>query len=362
MASKKQSLLFIPDITGFTEFVNETEVQHGQHIISELLEIIIDSNELEMKVSEIEGDAVLFFKHNEVPTFEEILEQVQKTFLNFHNHLKKYESRRICPCGACSTAINLSLKFVVHQGEIGFTKVKNIEKPFGSDLILVHKLLKNDVDSKDYVLLTNSFLPQNGELKLHEPFDWVKLNQGKTNYAKIGEVSYQYLSLNHLKQFITVPVPPPPPEKMKNPVRDSAFINGSMQSIFEEITNLENRLNWIQDVNELEFEKGKMNRIGTRHRCVLNNGVADFETVTNDFGKDKLVYGEHVLNAPLMKEMYIYFILEEQQELVNLTAELHFKAFPVIGWIITPIIRKKMLKNLQRMLKGIKAASERAAA
>ena len=56
-----KSLLFIPDITGFTEFVNNTEIEHGQHIISELLEKIIDSNELSMEISEVEGDAVLFY-------------------------------------------------------------------------------------------------------------------------------------------------------------------------------------------------------------------------------------------------------------------------------------------------------------
>ena len=35
--------IFIPDITGFTSFVNQTEIEHSQHIISELLEVIIDS-------------------------------------------------------------------------------------------------------------------------------------------------------------------------------------------------------------------------------------------------------------------------------------------------------------------------------
>ena len=48
------SLLFIPDITGFTKFVNDTEVAHGQHIVAELLELIIDSDRLGMTVSEVE--------------------------------------------------------------------------------------------------------------------------------------------------------------------------------------------------------------------------------------------------------------------------------------------------------------------
>ncbi len=57
------SLLFIPDITGFTKFVNDTEVAHGHHIVAELLELIIDSDQLGMTVSEVEGDAVLSIRH-----------------------------------------------------------------------------------------------------------------------------------------------------------------------------------------------------------------------------------------------------------------------------------------------------------
>ena len=56
------SLILIPDISGFTSFVNETEVKHSKHIIAELLELIIESDQLGMTVSEVEGDAILFYK------------------------------------------------------------------------------------------------------------------------------------------------------------------------------------------------------------------------------------------------------------------------------------------------------------
>jgi len=52
-----RSLLFIPDISGFTKFVQTTEVEHSQHVISELLEVLISANTQELKLAEIEGDA-----------------------------------------------------------------------------------------------------------------------------------------------------------------------------------------------------------------------------------------------------------------------------------------------------------------
>ncbi len=86
-----KSLLFIADISGFTRFVNETEITHSRHIISELLEALIDKNDLGMDVAEIEGDAVLFYKYGEVPTFESLLMQSQEMFLEFHSHLLNYK-------------------------------------------------------------------------------------------------------------------------------------------------------------------------------------------------------------------------------------------------------------------------------
>lgn len=59
--------VFIPDISGFTNFVKQTEISHSKHIISELLEAIINSNILDLKVAEIEGDAFFFIERNSFP-------------------------------------------------------------------------------------------------------------------------------------------------------------------------------------------------------------------------------------------------------------------------------------------------------
>src|SRR5215831_10112579 len=124
------ALLFIPDISGFTQFVKEVDISHSQHIISELLEILIESNQLDLKISEIEGDAIFFYKLGQIPTPEEIAEQCKKMFIAFHEQLRKYEMTRICDCGACSAANSLTLKIVAHCGDVSFYKVKDHEKLF----------------------------------------------------------------------------------------------------------------------------------------------------------------------------------------------------------------------------------------
>ena len=106
-SSAQPTLLFIPDISGFTKFVHETEITHSEHIIAELLESLIDANEMGLEVSEIEGDAILFYRAGKKPTVVETLAQVQRMYIKFHSALLKYESQRICQCGACIQANDL---------------------------------------------------------------------------------------------------------------------------------------------------------------------------------------------------------------------------------------------------------------
>src|SRR6188508_794770 len=114
---ENKGLLFIPDISGFTRFVNESEIEHSRIIIQELLEILINANQIGLEVSEIEGDAILFYKFGESPELKDIYKQVEKMFLEFHKNIVAYDQRRFCQCKACNAVIDLTLKVITHYGE-----------------------------------------------------------------------------------------------------------------------------------------------------------------------------------------------------------------------------------------------------
>lgn len=149
-----KSLLFLPDISGFTEFVNTTEIGHSQQVIAELLEVLINANTLTLKLAEIEGDALFFYKEGEIPSLEMLLAQVETMFTAFYSHLKLLKKNRICPCNACSSAPNLQLKIIVHSGPIQFITVQSKSKPFGIEVIQAHRLMKNSINSTNYVLFS----------------------------------------------------------------------------------------------------------------------------------------------------------------------------------------------------------------
>src|SRR5688572_14934361 len=114
---ENRGLVFMPDISGFTRFINETELDHSWLIIQELLELIINANQLGLQVSEIEGDAILFYKYGDPPDFGSLYQQVEAMFCAFHRHLLVYDQRKFCQCLACTSAVNLTLKIITHYGE-----------------------------------------------------------------------------------------------------------------------------------------------------------------------------------------------------------------------------------------------------
>ena len=192
---ENKGLLFIPDISGFTDFINNIELIHSRHIINELLELLINSNQLELEVSEIEGDAILFYKYGESPDLKAIYEQVEKMFYAFHRHLKIYENRRTCHCKACISAINLSLKVVTHYGEFTGYNIKDFYSLIGKDVIVAHQLLKNNIDKHEYWLVTKNLLKENALVDYKEWMKW----ENSIKQTEHGEIYFHYTQLSELK-------------------------------------------------------------------------------------------------------------------------------------------------------------------
>ena len=153
---EKKGFIFIPEISGFTHFVNSAEIDHRRHIIKELLETIIDANETELKISEIEGDAIGFYQLGEIRNLKIVYAQVERMFLSFRKHLLLYERNQTYYCNAFTTAINLSLKIISFYGEFTEYNVGDFRKFIGKDVIIVHQLLKNDIIDNEYWLISSS--------------------------------------------------------------------------------------------------------------------------------------------------------------------------------------------------------------
>src|SRR5437667_12444000 len=77
-------------------------------------------------------------------------------FSNFHRRLMVIERDTVCQCRACQTASNLTLKFIAHAGYLKEITVAHFVKATGVDMIVANRLLKNNVDSNEYLLMTDA--------------------------------------------------------------------------------------------------------------------------------------------------------------------------------------------------------------
>ena len=157
------ALLVIVDISGYTDFITNRSVSllHAEQIITELMESVIDRAEHPLTVNKLEGDAALLFREYRPEAASDcttnVLAQVGGFFPSFAACLARIaEQRRNCGCEACGNTAKLKLKAFVHAGEIAVKKVRQFEELAGEDVILIHRLLKNTVPEREYVLLTDT--------------------------------------------------------------------------------------------------------------------------------------------------------------------------------------------------------------
>lgn len=316
------TLFFIPDISGFTAFVNQVEVNHSTHIITELLDILISKNSLNLKISEVEGDAIFFYQMGIPPTFDEILEQTKEMYINFHKHLQFYDRDRICQCGACSTASGLSLKFICHFGHATKRKVGNFEKLYGSDVTLAHKLLKNNIPSHDYLLFTAVLeLPTYIKSQV-----WMHLEQSHFFYEDIGEITFSYIPLSPLKSEIGEIAPRTEFHSYGKPVTTEKELDIPLKSLHGIVTNLVLRTKWIFGLKLINDHGELTPTIGSKHLCVLPTHSMEFVIASQNMNEGTIEYVEQSNSISWLAPLNIVFDMHKvSNKKSSIAIHIHYR-------------------------------------
>lgn len=156
-----ETVLIIADISGYTKFMleNRTAISHGQGIISDLLRAVIAEARIPLTVEKIEGDAVFLSAQRELNTdwpsiCATIGAQLPSFVLAFDNKLRELAHDNVCRCPTCLHMHHLSLKVIGHIGVALRYRLGRFDELAGADVIAVHRLLKNNIQSHSYLLLT----------------------------------------------------------------------------------------------------------------------------------------------------------------------------------------------------------------
>ncbi len=145
MADQK-GCLWVADISGFTGYLNESELEHAEGTLTDLLQVLIDKPGSPLIVSKLEGDAVFAYAiDDEMAGGQTFLELVEDTYVEFRRTIELMVLNNTCQCNACANVSSLDLKFVIHHGEFRMQEVGGFSELVGSDVNLVHRLMKNSV-------------------------------------------------------------------------------------------------------------------------------------------------------------------------------------------------------------------------
>ena len=117
-ASIEYGYPLLADISGFIPFVTESEIEHANEIIQELLEFIVIRINSLFTVAQIDSDAIFAYAPQErIFRGETVFELIESTYTAYKDQLLQVSRVRTCGCNACRNTSKLDLKFAVHYGE-----------------------------------------------------------------------------------------------------------------------------------------------------------------------------------------------------------------------------------------------------
>jgi hypothetical protein len=157
----EKGYFIITDITGYTSFLTQSELDHAQHILNALFDSQLKAIESPLVISGFRGDAILcYVPESAAKDGQKIYNQINKIYAAFVSKIDEMQIDPPCSCRVCSTISLLDLKIFVHFGEYLLQKVGEREELLGSDVIVAHRMMKNnvvkDTGIKSYLLLTKT--------------------------------------------------------------------------------------------------------------------------------------------------------------------------------------------------------------
>ncbi len=142
----REGYLVLADITGYTKFLVDSELEHAQGIISELTSLIVACLAPPLRFVKSEGDAIFCCAESSLlADGERLLEVLEVCYLQFSNRLGDMARATTCRCAACAAMDTLDLKFIAHFGTFAPHRVAGLEDVAGTDVILAHRLPKNSI-------------------------------------------------------------------------------------------------------------------------------------------------------------------------------------------------------------------------
>jgi hypothetical protein len=201
---RSHNLRFIP---GLGKHFRETSEAHAEKVITDLLETLINATSQLLHPEKLEGDAVLLTAvvEDEAAFARELVGCLEQVFRAFHTRLYELMFCRTCLCDCCSQMELLKVKAIAHYGPYLLKTVAGFREIAGQEVIRAHRLLKNEVDSNEYLMLTDAVATladatSQIEMSAHEEMD---PNLGATKVWVHFPKDYSQMSQPHTEPYFS---------------------------------------------------------------------------------------------------------------------------------------------------------------
>jgi len=157
-------------------------------------------------------------------------------------------------------------------------------------MIVAHRLLKNDVASHEYILVTETCGDAVGHTSHDPSLRWSKSSQA---YDAIGTVKFEFATLDDYRRQIVPSAAPPRFVVEKGDDNLEIVIDAPLKAVYQTLINVDKRPEWLEGVDTINREMTS-ERIGMQHNCVFHGLKLINTAVYRDFHEDHALYSEKV--------------------------------------------------------------------
>jgi len=320
LSQPEPACLVIADISGYTGFLAGAELDHAQDILADVMGVVVGAFRPTFRLAKLEGDAAFVFAMTETVDGPQLQDTIERCYFLFRRRLRDIGQASTCECNACILVPNLDLKVVAHHGRIVRQKFGSREELVGSDIIVVHRLLKNHVPDATgfsaYAMYTDACVIAMG---IDDPIA-ARLTEHVEAFDGVGEIRAWVRDLHAawdaelVRTQLVV-------EPKNTALRFEAVLQAPTPLVWDYMTSPARRPRWQHGVTGVVEAAGTTGRrgIGTVNHC-MHGKDAIVEEVMDWQPYDHVTYRSllPIPNVPKLLSTYLFTDLGDRRTRVEL--------------------------------------------
>ncbi len=261
--------LVIADISGYTGFLAGAELDHAQDILADLMATVVAAFRPTFKLAKLEGDAAFVYAITETVDAAQLQDVIERCYFTFRRRLRDIGQGSTCACNSCEIVPQLDLKVVAHHGRIVRQRIASWEELVGSDVVVVHRLLKNHVREDTgfgaYAMYTEACVAAMG---LNDPVA-AGLVEHREEFEGVGEVGTWLRDL-HAAWAAELTRARRVVERKDSAKIYEQVVDAPPAIVWDYLTSPARRLQWQYQVTGIEMVAGAPGRrgIGVVNHCI----------------------------------------------------------------------------------------------